>query len=115
MKRLIDIYLKSIGEIGEVVENQNIIWNEINNVVSSISKYALEDIRKIDDGNDKCHYIIHISGGDNGNGAWVLYLTELTNVIQQLELNLKSNVYIIKLENDCLDDIHNIFLGLSNK
>lgn len=113
MKRLIDLYLKSFDETGEVVENQNIIWNEINNVVSSISKYTLEDVRKIYDGNDEFHYIIHISGGDNGNGSWVLYLNELSNVIQQLELKLKFNVYIVKLENDCLDDIHNVFLGLS--
>lgn len=114
MKRLIDVYLKSFGETGEVVEKQDIIWNEINNVVSSISKYSLEDVRKIDDGNNEFHYVIHISGGDNGNGSWVSYLNELTNVIQQLELKLKFNVYIIKLENDCLDDVHNVFLGLSN-
>lgn len=113
MKKLIDIYLKSLDEDGEVVENQEIIWNEINNIISSISKYTLEDVRKIDDRNAEFHYIIHISGGDNENGSWVSYLNELTNVIQQLELKMKFNVYIIKLENDCLDDIHNVFLGLS--
>lgn len=113
MKKLIDTYLKSLDEESEVVENKEIIWKEINNIISSISKYSLEDVRKIDDGNDEFHYIIHISGGDNGNGSWVSYLNELTNVIQQLELKMKFNVYIIKLENDCSDDIHNVFLGLS--
>jgi hypothetical protein len=113
MKKLIDTYLKSLDEDGEVVKKQEIIWKEMNNIISSNSKYSLEDVRKIDDGNNEFHYIIHISGGDNGKGSWVSYLNELTNVIQQLELKMKFNVYIIKLENDCLDDIHNVFLGLS--
>lgn len=55
---------------------------------------------------------ITLSGGLNGNGNWSIYFKDLANIIEKIEEN-EYHVWIIKLTNDCLDDVFDCVLGIS--
>lgn len=53
--------------------------------------------------------ILHISGGFNGRGNWANYLDQIKTIINHF------NGWIIKLENDVLDDVWYLQIGYRTK
>lgn len=80
--------------------------------------YSIEDLAKIESENYKgeksYHYIICLGGGNNGNANWNNYFKTLANIFNEIEFK-KANIkdlWLIKLDNDCLDDVHTIYIGI---
>ena len=57
---------------------------------------------------------ITLCGGLNGHGEWYNYFTDLAKLFEELDKN-GFNVWVIKLDNDCLDDIFYCTTGISRK
>jgi len=57
------------------------------------------------------HDIALISGGNNGSPDWSKYLSAIRDILQVLEQD-GFDTWIIRLINDCLDDVHYIYIGL---
>lgn len=55
------------------------------------------------------HYVVFLCGGANGNGNWEEYLGAFLDIIKGL--NEKGHAWIIKIDNDCCDDVHYALLG----
>ena len=115
MKKYIDEYLKKFGETGEVCDENSEIFRKVNDCMTSIfSPYVIKDIRKVSDiieENKEFHYVVHVHGGDNGNGNWSDYLIDINKLVVELE-NTFDSAYIISIENDCPDDVHEILFGI---
>lgn len=109
----IDDYLKKFNEIREICNSNDPIWNKIDDILTmSLSTYRLKAIRKINDKiNKNTYYVIHLHGGYNGNGDWSDYLMQLKNTFVNLEEAFKD-AWIIQIENDCLDDVHEVLFGV---
>lgn len=116
MNKYIDDYLKKFDEVGTICDENSEIFTKVNDCLTSIlSPYVIEDIRKVNDtieGNEnEFHYVVHIHGGDNENGNWVDYLDDLTKLFIKLE-NTFDSAYLISMENDCPDDVHEVLIGI---
>ena len=116
MNKYIDDYLKKFEETGEVGDENSEIFRKINDGMTSIlSPYVIEDIRKVNDvieeNDDEFHYVVHVHCGDNGNGNWSDYLIDISKLVIELE-NTFDSAYIISIENDCPDDVHEILIGI---
>lgn len=64
------------------------------------------------------HYIICLNGGNNGNGSWQQYFIDLAYIMNSIHLKYQTNIediWLIKLDNDVLDDVHNVYIGLKMK
>lgn len=57
---------------------------------------------------------IEICGGLNGSGNWADYFTDLSNMFSKIKRN-GFDVWTIKLENDCLDDIFYLTIGIKRE
>lgn len=53
---------------------------------------------------DESHITFTVSGGLNGRGNWDDYLGVLRAIVTEL-MQYFSSVWVVKLENDCLDDV----------
>lgn len=51
-------------------------------------------------------YQVILVGGNNGHHNWPEYLTNLAKLMQNIDC------WLIKIDNDVLDDIHYIYLGI---
>lgn len=72
------------------------------------SGYTLLDSKAVK-GSD--HYIIEISGGNNGNPQWARYFSVLEDIVS--DLNERGwKVWLIELINDCPDDVHTAYFGI---
>lgn len=58
------------------------------------------------------YYSICISGGMNGRGIWSNYFEALAKFMFQVEL-FYPNAFLIKIDNDSLDDVFYFYLGIS--
>ena len=56
------------------------------------------------------YYIVQIYGGLNGHGEWTDYFEDLTKMAKALEKI--GHAWLIELENDCLDDVFTLTMGL---
>ena len=52
-----------------------------------------------------------ISGGKNGNGVWSEYFEGLRKTFEVLNEEF-DDIWVIQLDNDVLDDIHYVYIGL---
>jgi len=87
--------------------------------VSRLVKYA--DPRTESDTERKCtlmemasladHNIALISGGNNGSPDWPKYLLDIHDIMEVLG-QAGFDAWIIKLDNDCPDDVHYVYIGL---
>lgn len=66
--------------------------------------------RKEADSPDGC--IAMLCGGLNGPGDWESYLANLRNAFSRLKL-VFDRVWLIRLDNDCVDDIFYLTIGCS--
>ena len=57
---------------------------------------------------DECR--VMLCGGQNGKGDWEGYMDDLKEVFKQLKQSFE-NVWLIKLNNDCLDDVFYLIVG----
>lgn len=57
---------------------------------------------------------VTLCGGLNGAGEWYNYFTDLAKLFEELDKN-GFNVWVIKLDNDCLDDIFYCRIGIVRK
>lgn len=58
--------------------------------------------------------VVCLSGGLNGAGEWEDYFDDLSKVIRKLKSS-GYHVWTINLDNDCLDDVFNLKVGISRK
>ena len=93
---------KELNQILPKLKNAN---KECNSELAEISLYADYE------GNnemsiDKYGTIVgKISGGLNGCGKWSDYFLVLSSLIKILEEKYNVKAWLIKMENDCIDDI----------
>lgn len=75
--------------------------------------YSLGGIKKIEEDGD-FYFVVSLYGGKNGNGNWDEYLTHLHKLFVEFDYTKSGikDVWMIKLINDCLDDVHTVFIGL---
>lgn len=59
------------------------------------------------------YIVVEFTGGLNGNGDWINYLSAITELVTILNTNYKS--WLVNLNNDCLDDIFYLTLGIKEK
>ena len=109
----LDIFLRKFDEKGEIIDSNTELWNKIDDVITkSLATYGIQSIRKISDKTiQRHHFVIHLHGGDNGNGDWSDYLMQLKNIFVNLE-EVFEKAWIIQIENDCLDDVHEVLIGV---
>ena len=55
-------------------------------------------------------YILKVAGGLNGPGKWTDYMADIKNLVDRLTSESGHEVWIVKLDNDCLVDIFYIDL-----
>lgn len=68
-------------------------------------EYKLLEIGSVND-----HDIAQIAGGNNGYHDWVKYFKDLGDIIHVLG-QAGFDAWLIKLDNDCLDDVHYAYIG----
>ena len=56
---------------------------------------------------------IHLSGGMNGWGEWEDYLKDLSRIVKRV--NARHHMWLIKLDNDCVDDLFYGVFGIDVK
>lgn len=90
------------------------IVNEIKPIVKSVysenSKITILE-NEVDEYETKT---ITLCGGLNGAGEWKNYFTDLARIFEELENN-DFNVWVIGIDNDCLDDIFYCKIGIDRK
>ena len=86
----------------------------------TINRFSLgyvADVINDDCGNDvlaECqdkHHVIYLHGGQNGNGHWINYMKDMTNIVLNLCTKF-DKVYLIKWNVDVADDVFDIWLGV---
>lgn len=107
-KEAIDRLLESYGEIGIAVTDKDHIYKK---VIEWVDKTDLKfgNIRKVQD-KEGSHYVVHLYGGNNGKSDWPSYLAEISAFI--IYASKKLHVWVIKLVNDCPDDVFDVYIGL---
>lgn len=58
--------------------------------------------------------VIELRGGINGIGEWKDYLFDLQLIFSELDMK-NIHAWVIKLENDCLDDVFTLTIGVDDK
>ena len=79
--------------------------------------YKVNDIVKVDI-HHEYHYVVELYGGKNGSGKWSDYLHNLTKIFDKSNIEKSGKIekiWLIRLENDCLDDVHTVYVGISMK
>ena len=113
-KEYIDKLIEEFGEESFVSEETSEIKNKLENILNENNNYMLTAIRKIEYSEGDNHYIVQLDGGDNGNGEWSTYLYNLYSLISEFSKEFRK-VWIIRINNDCSDDVHTVFLGIRTK
>lgn len=104
-----------IGEDEELIEldekSEKIIVDYLNRFLNC---HSIQEVQKVAFGEDY-HYVVSLSGGENGKGNWYDYLFHLSKIFVK-ENYIKTsiqNIWLIRLENDCSDDVHDVYIGIS--
>lgn len=92
------------GETWIKSENGKEILDNLLDLSSGTLK--LIDVAKVSGGS---HYIANFHGGCNGGGNWNDYLDEIKKAFKSLHW------WMIKLENDCIDDIFYLTIGFTKE
>ena len=96
-----------VPDIAEEAANEEKLYSEnlqavIEKIVNHIDTMKIGKFVVMEDkseGDTVC-----VSGGLNGRGIWSNYFETLAKFIYQVELRF-PDAYVVKLENDCLDDV----------
>lgn len=72
-----------------------------------ISPLAVNEVKKDDE-----IYVCKIFGGINGRGSWRIYHNSLSTFMDVLYTYYGIDSWIIKIENDCLDDVFTAEIGV---
>lgn len=72
---------------------------------SKYSKIELESIHELED----CQ-VLNLTGGLNGTGVWRDYLSDLIDILDNLEEE-GYEAWILSIENDVLDDVFTARIG----
>jgi len=110
---------------------QKKLWKNLdvidNMLIQDIDKFLKEEISEIFLlSKDKCnlsfsdfiessddHIVAEFYGGLNGSGKWTDYITIISCLIKTI--NLKYDCWLVSLNNDCLDDVFTLKLGIKYK
>jgi hypothetical protein len=99
-------------------EEKEKVLQEIVNEIKPIVKSLYSEKSKItvleSDVDEYGTKTITLCGGLNGIGEWKDYFTDLTTIFEELDKN-GFNVWVIRLDNDCLDDIFYCRTGITRK
>ena len=92
--------------------NDTTVYITVEKIIKSVcNDYDILKATLLDD-NGVSHYVFEISGGKNGNGNWFNYFSDINQIFSILNYKFKK-VWLIKIDNDVLDDIHYITFGIS--
>lgn len=91
---------KIVGEIILLIEKLKTKKSNIGIIDKKIDEYGTKTIT--------------LCGGLNGCGKWVDYFNDLARIFTKLE-EFGYDVWVIKLDNDCLDDIFYCTVGIEKK
>ncbi len=98
-------------------------WTEISNgyevtkITQSLegcewSNLKLDFVARVEESG---HLVVHLYGGKNGCGEWNKYLVDLLSFINKLkdkDIGGFKEVWFISLENDCPDDVFDVYIGV---
>lgn len=70
--------------------------------------------------NNEDYLVVQIYGGRNGTGDWITYWKELEQFLIELSetrydyqgAHYSCDVWVIRLENDCMDDVFTLYIGV---
>ena len=84
------------------------------NTNQQLSKIGLMSLSRLEDESEcntpEQYFLAKVCGGLNGPGEWLDYLADITALFQYLE-GLGFDAWMVKLDNDCLDDIFYLTIG----
>lgn len=92
------------------IKKQNHYWDIDKDRLSIGVMHELEAKSYYDNSIDNW-YIAAIFGGANGPGKWENYLQQIRKLVLELKKKFKD-VWLVDLENDCLDDVYTLRIGL---
>lgn len=95
-------------KIATIINNDTTIYTKVEKILNGIGEnYKI--LKAYTDGVE--HYVFNISGGKNGNGNWLNYFSDIAQIFSILNYEF-NEVWLIKIDNDVLDDIHYITFGI---
>ena len=91
--------------------------NEVTKITQSLegcewSNLKLDFVARVEESG---HLVVHLNGGKNGCGEWNKYLVDLLSFINRLKdesIGGFKSVWFISLENDCADDVFDVYIGV---
>ena len=89
-----------VREISPLIDNLETDESKIQILKYEIDKYGTKTLT--------------LRGGLNGCGKWEDYFNDLSNIFTKLD-EFGYKVWVIKLDNDCLDDIFYCTVGIEEK
>lgn len=60
------------------------------------------------------HYVWGIHGGKNGDGKWIIYMLDLTNIIAKL-MEIFNKVSVLSIRTDIPDDVFDVRIVCGNR
>ena len=87
------------------------LWGKFETAIldTSLDNTKLQFFQIIE--NEETYSIVEITGGLNGNGDWENYFNDLKILVSSLKKQFKK-VYLVKIVNDCLDDVFYAEIGV---
>lgn len=111
---LIDKFLKEYGETGAEVTDKNPVYKRAKTAWLKDTELRLYDMRRVEDNYGKdSHYVLQLTGGNNGTPDWPGYLRDILTFI--VRAGEDYDVWVIQLKNDCPDDVFDVYIGLGDK
>ena len=111
---LIDKFLKEYGETGTEVTDKNPVYKIAKTEWLKGTELRLYDMRRVEDNYDKdFHYVLQLTGGNNGIPDWPGYLRDILTFIVRAGEHHKA--WLIELKNDCPDDVVDVYIGLRDR
>ena len=108
----IDKFLEKYEEVGVPCGVVSPIYLKMKKCLNKCSdKYTLIAIREVSKENFETHYVIQLSSGNNKNARWLDYLLNLHELFLEIESDFGDN-WLIELQNDCVDDVHYVYIGI---
>jgi len=98
-------------ELDQIVKEVIPIIHEMKTEKSEIGVLTGKDFTEVDKYGTK---VLCLTGGLNGCGEWEDYFSDLSKVVTRLKKE-GYHTWTINLENDCLDDVFYLKLGISRK
>ena len=112
---IVEDILKNTDEESIIISNETDIFSKFETVVKNFGdNYSIAEARGIIDTYDEntiTHYVFLIQGGNNGKPDWIDYLEKLKELFVLLNYEFTDS-WLIKIDNDCLDDVHDIYIGI---